>query len=157
MRIDFYKCLQNKSKIILTGLLEKAFTDKTKCFIVINNEKEKKDIDKLLWEYKDKSWLPHLTTDDENSDISEIVLSSKFPKSKEYNINQSEILCIVNIDYSILPENKFDFTETNFKRIIFIFDKDFTNTKDKISQLKENELKEYTVNYFTQNSNGKWE
>lgn len=157
MRIDFYKCLQNKSKIILTGLLEKAFTDKTKCFIVINNEKEKKDIDKLLWEYKDKSWLPHLTTDDENSDISEIVLSSKFPKSKEDNINQSEILCIVNIDYSILPENKFDFTETNFKRIIFIFDKDFTNTKDKISQLKENELKEYTVNYFTQNSNGKWE
>lgn len=157
MRIDFYKCLQNKSKIILTGLLEKAFTDKTKCFVVINNEKEKKDIDKLLWEYKDKSWLPHLTTDDENSDISEIVLSSKFPKSKEDNINQSEILCIVNIDYSILPENKFDFTETNFKRIIFIFDKDFTNTKDKISQLKENELKEYTVNYFTQNSNGKWE
>lgn len=157
MRIDFYKCSQNKSKIILTGLLEKAFTDKTKCFVVINNEKEKKDIDKLLWEYKDKSWLPHLTTDDENSDISEIVLSSKFPKSKEDNINQSEILCIVNIDYSILPENKFDFTETNFKRIIFIFDKDFTNTKDKISQLKENELKEYTVNYFTQNSNGKWE
>lgn len=59
MRADFY-LLNDKSPWLITcKIIEKAYAQKHKIFVLAANKEEAENLDELLWTYKEESFIPH--------------------------------------------------------------------------------------------------
>lgn len=145
-QVDFYH-LQNQSlENVLPKLLEKAYATGKRIVVKVGNEERVEFINGILWTYTEQSFLPHGSKKDGFGEEQPIWLTSG-----EDVPNKAEFLFLVD---GALIDTK---SGENYSRIFNIFD---GNSEAAVQQARQfwKDLKAagYTVNYWQQDSSGKW-
>lgn len=145
-QVDFYH-LQNQSlENVLPKLLEKAYATGKRIVVKVGNEERVEFINGILWTYTEQSFLPHGSKKDGFGEEQPIWLTSG-----EDVPNKAEFLFLVD---GALIDTK---SGENYSRIFNIFD---GNSEAAVQQARQfwKDLKAagHTVNYWQQDSNGKW-
>jgi len=66
MQIDFYILKQNQTMAhwyLACRLLEKMYNENHSCYVYMNSRDDLEQLNTLLWTFKDKSFIPHVTID----------------------------------------------------------------------------------------------
>ena len=145
-QVDFYH-LQNQSlENVLPKLLEKAYATGKRIVVKVGNEERVEFINGILWTYTEQSFLPHGSKKDGYGEEQPIWLTSG-----EDVPNKAEFLFLV--DGALIDTQSGE----NYSRIFNIFD---GNSEAAVQQARQfwKDLKAagYTVNYWQQDSSGKW-
>ena len=82
--IFFYKLKNSSSELFLTSLIEKSLDNNWNSVVIFDSTERMEEINDLLWSYKDTSFLPHGSENDENSNL---VTENKSSLPNE-NLNQ---------------------------------------------------------------------
>ena len=144
-RVDFYHLQQDTLENVLPKLLEKAYASEKNILVRIGNEDRVELLNNLLWTYKEESFLPHACKKYGQADKQPIWLTSE-----DDNPNNASYLFLIDC-----AEYKED---DDFERVFCIFDgnnkESLEYARDLWKRLKEQDAE---LNYWQQNSVGKWE
>ena len=143
MKLDIYKYQSKKFNTLVSLFFEKIAQNNDHVMIFCNDDKKLQSIDKLLWEYNQSSWIPHLKTDDVFSNKAQLILSNDIKN----NINLSTILCIIDSNISEIAE------VIQFERIVYFTPIEKKEYTDSISLLISNIN---DCNIYNQQITGKW-
>lgn len=100
-RVDFYILAHSEAEqrlLFACRLVEKAFKNGHKTLLICNNAEQAKQLDELLWSYKESSFIPHqlLDSNDAQSDcpveISLQTLADPYREHHDILINLSDSL-----------------------------------------------------------------
>ena len=146
-RIDFYHLQKQSLDEVLPKLVEKAYSLNKKIKITIGNEERVEAVNSLLWTFNDEKFIPHGSKKDGFSEMQPIFISSE-------NDNPNNAVLLFVIDDADIDIEKI----SDFERIFYIFDgnSEFSLNKARIlwKALKNCDNQ---INYWQQNSSGKWE
>ena len=67
IEIFFYKLKNSSSELFLTSLIEKSLDNDWNSVVLFDSIERMEEINDLLWSYKETSFLPHGSENDENS------------------------------------------------------------------------------------------
>jgi DNA polymerase-3 subunit chi len=144
MQISFYKTSHEVEKIACT-LAEKCYHNNKKTLIIVPDVELQESLNKLLWTYSQKQFIPHGSHADPLPEKQPIYITHKFE-----NPNKSIILILIN------PIDLIDiiFTSNEFERIIIIYN---DNAIYRINK-SINRLNAAKINFtsYIQNIDGKW-
>ena len=115
-QIIFYSSAPLQVENTLFTLIEKSLEKGYKSLLLFLDKEKCLEIDEKLWTYKQNSFLPHLSEDEEISDEIDIPI---YLTTKNENPYEAELLFSID---GYMPDNI-----NNFKRLIIIID-----TNDKI-------------------------
>ena len=115
-QIIFYSSAPLQVENTLFALIEKSIEKGYKSLLLFLDKEKCSMIDEKLWTYKQNSFLPHLSEDEEISNEVDIPI---YLSTKNENPYEAEILFSID---GFLPDNI-----NNFERVIIIID-----TNDKI-------------------------
>jgi len=136
----FFKSIQN-SKIILNKKGGEGFVRELVELLINLKDLE---INDLLWSYKETSFLPHGSENDENSKFHRVYLTCK-----EENPNDSKV--IFSID-GLLIKNI-----NSWKRCVYIFNEQNLKVVDQFNLYKNGiDLSKHSYKSFEQDTYGKW-
>ena len=148
LEVTFYHCTTVPLLKAIPSLLAKVYESKKRALVLCRDQESLDELDKYLWSFSTKIFLPHGTDKDLYPEKQPIFLSTDI---KSIN-NPSVLLSLVNISDQDL---------SSFKSVIFMF---FGNKKDqnvidmykKYSDIKSR--KNTTVKFWEQDlSTGKWQ
>jgi len=97
-RIDFYLIPHARSQsfyLFICRLVEKAYHSQHQVYIYSQNDEELENIDKLLWTFKDISFLPHVNSKALNQMSAPILLTDSIDDKKAevlINLNTNPIV-----------------------------------------------------------------
>ncbi|MDR3290324.1 MAG: DNA polymerase III subunit chi [Rickettsiales bacterium] len=139
--IKFYD-LNEDTNEFLYKFVKKIYSTDKKVLIHFDNKEEMVILDTFLWTHKKIDFLPHLLSDDENADITPIILTDKME-----NKNNADVI-IVN---SFVNNKEF---LNKFEKIYYIisFDKIEKGRQD----YKNYKSKEYHLTVLKKNENAEW-
>ena len=143
MKLDIYKYQNKRFNNLISLFFEKMIQNGDHIMIFCDDEKKLQTIDKLLWEYNQSSWVPHLKTDDIFADKAQIVLSNDI----QNNTNSAKILCMIDSNITEIADI------TKFDRVIYFIPVEIQDYTNSISVLTS---KITDCNIYNQQSNGKW-
>ena len=159
MKINCYQTNEANLSKSLCLLVEKCYYNKLKTLILAPNQNLVNILDKGLWTYSKKHFIPHATSSDPLPDKQPIYITEKLK-----NPNNSEIVIFVNISkdkiLEILSTTNNDINIQKFSRIMFIFDEDdgsVIGIKELEDILTKSALSNYDFNHFIQSGSGKWQ
>lgn len=144
--ISFYHLTRTPLEKALPSLLQKILQTDKRAILLAANDGQLESINKLLWTYDPKSFLPHGSKQDGHENDQPIYLTVE-----EENPNGAEILVIIG---GVTP----GYT-ANFSRCLDIFD---GQNEDELAQARKR-WKQYSnddtlqLTYWQQNDQGKWE
>ena len=145
-QIIFYSSAPLQVENTLFTLIEKSLEKGLKSLLLFLDKEKCSVIDEKLWTYKQNSFLPHLSEDEEISDEVDIPI---YLSTKNENPYEAELL--FSIDGSI-PDNI-----NNLERIIIVID---ANDKILLEKYKKYYLdinKDFEdIVFYKSNDNGKW-
>ena len=127
-RIDFYilsSQSEESKQLFVCRITEKSYKMQHSIIIQAENEKGMKDIDELLWNFRDDSFIPHHTIGDESDATKRSIAVPSIKKQ----VNMNDIL--VNLSSTLSEDHQ------NYERIIEIV---INESKD-----KENARKRFTA------------
>ena len=143
MKLDIYKYQNKRFNNLISLFFEKMIQNGDRIMIFCDDEKKLQTIDKVLWEYNQSSWIPHLKTDDIFADKAQIVLSNDI----QNNTNSAKILCMIDSNITEVADI------TKFDRVIYFIPVEIQDYTNSISVLTSNIT---DCNIYNQQSNGKW-
>ncbi len=145
-QVDFYHLQKQTLENVLPKLLEKAYATGKRIKVKIGNEERVEFINSTLWSYSEASFLPHGSKKDGFAEDQPIWLSAG-----DDNPNGAVFLFLVDgaaVSLDMLA---------TYERVFNIFD---GNSEAALSQArafwKELKAGEHIVNYWQQDSTGKW-
>ena len=142
--IFFYKLKNSSSELFLTSLIEKSLDNNWNSVVLFDSIERMEEINDLLWSYKDTSFLPHCSENDENSKFHRVYLTCK-----EENPNDSKV--IFSID-GLLIKNI-----NSWKRCVYIFNEQNLKVVDQFHLYKNDiDLSQHSYKSFEQDTYGKW-
>ena len=142
--IFFYKLKNSSSELFLTSLIEKSLDNNWNSVVLFDSIERMEEINDLLWSYKDTSFLPHGSENDENSKFHRAYLTCK-----EENPNDSKV--IFSID-GLLIKNI-----NSWKRCVYIFNEQNLKVVDQFHLYKNDiDLSKHSYKCFEQDTYGKW-
>lgn len=143
-KISFYQVMNGEIVKYACQLLEKCYASKMNTFVQIGDEETLETLNKTLWTFAQKSFIPHGSMNDPIPEKQPIYLSV----NDECPI-EAEILML-------LYKEKLDIK--NFKRVLNIID---GLDREKVNEAKKFALKllglGHEVDYYIQNNKGLWE
>lgn len=141
--VNFYEVNSSNYDVVICKLLLKCYESKKNTLVIFENNEKMEQIDKTLWSYTQKEFIPHATMHDLYPQKQPILLSTEYN-----NINNSKILVLIS---SNIKTEEIE----NFEKSIFIFNGLEENT-DKFKNLFDGiDIK--SKNYYKQNAKGLWE
>ena len=145
-QIIFYSTAPLQVEKTLFTLLEKSLEKGNKSLLLFNDKEKCTSINEQLWTYKQNSFLPHLSEDDEIYDDIDIPV---YLSTKNENPFKAELLFSID---GFLPDNI-----DHFERVIIIIDinDELLNEKYKNYYLDINKNFEDIV-FYKSDDNGKW-
>ena len=143
--ISFYQLTKSEFRKALPSLLEKVLESGKHAVLLAANEDRVKEIDNFLWTFSTNRFIPHGTRADKYPEDQPVYITTS-----EENPNKSEILVIVD---GKQPEFIKDFSRT-----LDIFDgNDENEVKAARARWKSYADKKYTLTYWQQDDEGKWQ
>ena len=145
-QIIFYSSAPLQVENTLFALIEKSIEKGYKSLLLFLDKEKCSMIDEKLWTYKQNSFLPHLSEDEEISAEIDIPI---YLTTKNENPYEAELLFSID---GFLPDNI-----NNFERVIIIID---TNDKILLEKYKKYYLdinKDFEdIVFYKSDDNGKW-
>jgi DNA polymerase IIIc chi subunit len=116
MLVNFYK-LQNENFIkTICQLVEKAYETNYRVLIKTNDSQIEADINRILWTYSQKTFIPHGSSIDPLPNIQPVYISTGPENPNNANLK-------IFID-------SFDVCEENFEKLLYIFSDNSLNTEN---------------------------
>lgn len=136
-KISFYQTILDLTDKSICQLAEKCYHSNLKVVILVANNEIQERINRLLWTYSQKQFIPHGSKLDPLPEKQPIYITTELE-----NPNNSKVLMLLN------PEDIINFTQ--FERIIIVYD---TPQVEVISKYK---TACYEIESYKQNLNGTW-
>ena len=145
-QIIFYSTAPLQVEKTLFALLEKSLEKGNKSLLLFKDKEKCLSINEQLWTYKQNSFLPHISEDDQIYDNIDIPV---YLSTKNENPFKAELLFSID---GFLPDNV-----DHFERVIIIIDvnDELLNEKYKNYYLDINKNFEDIV-FYKSDDNGKW-
>ena len=145
-QIIFYSTAPLQVEKTLFALLEKSLEKGNKSLLLFKDKEKCLSINEQLWTYKQNSFLPHISEDDQIYDNIDIPV---YLSTKNENPFKAELLFSID---GFLPDNI-----DHFERVIIIIDvnDEILNEKYKNYYLDINKNFEDIV-FYKSDDNGKW-
>ena len=145
-QIIFYSTAPLQVEKTLFALLEKSLEKGNKSLLLFKDKEKCLSINEQLWTYKQNSFLPHISEDDEIYDDIDVPV---YLSTKNENPFKAELLFSID---GFLPDNI-----DHFERVIIIIDvnDELLNEKYKNYYLDINNNFEDIV-FYKSDDNGKW-
>lgn len=145
MQINFYHLTKSPVGKALPRLLEKVLTSGVKTIVLAPDEKRTEELNRDLWTYTTKVFLPHGSKNDGFSDEQPIYLTAG-----NENPNGATVLAIV--------EGANSDNINAFEKCLYMFDgTDDSQLKTARQRWKEYNNAGHSTIYWQQNSKGGWE
>lgn len=156
IKVSCYKTIQEKLPKAFCMLAEKCYHNGIKIFVYTNSKEYTVELDKVLWTYSKKQFIPHGTIYDLSPEKQPILIGSGLKNS-----NSSASMIIINADeskiLSILSSNE-NFIITKCERLFFLYDHSTSasskNIKDIISK---SSLHDFRFESYVQDDNNSWQ
>ncbi len=146
-RVDFYHLQIKPLEDILPKLCEKAYSTGMFIKIITNTEEQVQEINHLLWNYEQQSFLPHGTKKEGYAEMQPIFISTQ-------NINENSAKILILTNGKTLDIN----TLQSYDRVLNIFDGRSNQAIDEARQYwKEIKETDCEIHYWQQNQNGIFE
>ena len=145
-QIIFYSTAPLQVEKTLFALLEKSLEKGNKSLLLFKDKEKCLSINEQLWTYKQNSFLPHISEDDQIYDNIDVPV---YLSTKNENPFKAELLFSID---GFLPDNI-----DHFERVIIIIDvnDELLNEKYKTYYLDINKNFEDIV-FYKSDDNGKW-
>ena len=145
-QIIFYSTAPLQVEKTLFALLEKSLEKGNKSLLLFKDKEKCLSINEQLWTYKQNSFLPHISEDDQIYDNIDVPV---YLSTKNENPFKAELLFSID---GFLPDNV-----DHFERVIIIIDvnDELLNEKYKNYYLDINKNFEDIV-FYKSDDNGKW-
>ncbi|MEC9097856.1 MAG: DNA polymerase III subunit chi [Pseudomonadota bacterium] len=145
-QIIFYSTAPLQVEKTLFTLLEKSLEKRNKSLLLFKDKEKCLSINEQLWTYKQNSFLPHISEDDQIYDNIDVPV---YLSTKNENPFKAELLFSID---GFLPDNI-----DHFERVIIIIDvnDELLNEKYKNYYLDINKNFEDIV-FYKSDDNGKW-
>jgi DNA polymerase IIIc chi subunit len=136
-------------------LTEKCYESGKNSVVITENTDFSNSLDRSLWTYSKKHFIPHGTTSDPRPEDHSVFITTKIE-----NPNNSEIAIFVNPSKEIIlealtPDNQVPFLQ--IKKIIFLFDDTQKTQTPEISHIiATSKISKSEIQYFIKTNNGSW-
>ena len=141
--VNFYESSADSAIRAACKLLDKVYLAGYRAVVRTADNESMHIIDKELWTFAQKSFIPHATCIDPHPELQPVYITTN-----EENPNQADICVLVGTVSGIF--NKFDKT-------LVIFDAKDLDTSAKAQDCYNKlNLPSNVVNYYTQNTKGAW-
>jgi DNA polymerase III subunit chi len=148
MDILFYHLEKRPLEAVLPGLLEKTLARGLKAYVKCGSDERLKAIDDVLWSYRDDSFLPHGTTQEERPNEQHILLGCD-------NQHQDNAAYFFVVGGATMPETN---EASSLERLIVMFDGTDPDALDLARQSwKDLRGGPHALTYWQQNEQGQWE
>lgn len=139
MQIDFYEVMSGNLISSLVRLLAKIYTSQKRCIFLGPNEEFVKVMDRTLWTFSTREFIPHGDKSLGFSDMQPIYLTSQYE-----NPNNASVLVI---------NGSFEFKQYQnvMDRLLFVFEDDAETAEALFHTLQKGEK---NVNYWRQSAKG---
>lgn len=142
--IFFYESQIQPFEKSVSSLLRKCYESGDNTFVKCRSEDEVDLIDKTIWTFSQKFFIPHSREGDDFPEKQPILLSTN-----DFVKNDAKILVLISTDFENINE---------FDRVIIIFDEKDNNQRDFCRNLyKKYKSLNFKINYFKQATDGSWE
>jgi len=155
IKVSLYKTTQDKLSKAFCSLAEKCYHNNISIFVYTNNKESTKELDRILWTYSKKQFIPHATIHDNYPEKQPILLGDEL-----VNLNNSSNMMIINtgrekIFSALSTPDQFDLTKC--QRIILLFDDEHSFSKQEIEDiLIKSPVRDFKVEAYIQNSDKSW-
>ena len=156
MNINCYTTSQDDLAKTFCQLAEKCYYSNIRTNVITHNPDYTKSLDRVLWTYSKKHFIPHATNTDPLPEKQLIYITDKLE-----NPNNAESIIFINPTNIIINEAttkssavRFD----QFQKIYLIFDDMQKTSATKVNEmLKKSSAKKYKINFFVKNDQGMWQ
>lgn len=140
VQINFYHLSQKDPEKSACRVLEKCYQNNAKVLVRVSDHAKQELLNKTLWTFAQKLFIPHCSADDEQHDKHPIYITT----GKENPIKANMLMLIDTLDG----------VYEDFERIFVMFTEDSEGFKVAYQKLK---TPNNIINYYTQNAKGVWE
>lgn len=141
----FYHLQAQPLEEVLPGLLERSLGRGWRVVVQVGSKEKVTDLDLLLWSYRDDSFLPHGTSDEEFVEQQPILLTTD-----QDNRNAAHVRFLVHD--AMLPE------DMSYERVVLMFDgTDELAVGNARQHWKALKTSDHDLTYWQQNDAGRWE
>jgi DNA polymerase-3 subunit chi len=156
IKISCYKTIQEKLPRAFCMLAEKCYHNAIKIFVYTNSKEQAVELDKVLWIYSRKQFIPHGTIYDQFPEKQPILIGAELR-----NFNNSSSMIIVNADenkiLSILSPNE-GFDITICERLFLLYDHTISiSSQDLQNIISKSSLRDSNFEYYSQDDNNSWQ
>ena len=140
--ISFYHVKNTVFEKSICRLLDKIYSSGYKALVVVKDEDFAANLDKILWSFASKAFVPHGVSNEDKADEQPILIATDTE-----NKNQADLLMLTHyIDVDI----------AGFKRVIYIFDDNDEQITAARQQYKRYKDAGHELAYYKQQPKGDW-
>ncbi len=156
IKISCYKTIQEKLPKAFCMLAEKCYHNNIKVFVYTNSKEYTLELDRVLWTYSKKQYIPHSTIHDLLPEKQPILIGSELR-----NLNNSSNMIIVNASeskiLSILLSNE-DLLVKKCERLFFLYDRSTAIPSNNIKNIiAKSSLGSFKFESYIQDDNNSWQ
>ena len=155
-KISFYQTQSEDLAKTFCKISEKCYYSNLNTLVITENEDYSNSLDKSLWTYSKKHFIPHATINDTRPGDQSLLITTK-PE----NLNSAEIIVFVNPNKQIILESIAEHSQIAFdeiEKIIFVLDE--TNSVQ-ATELKnifdKSKIRSSEISYFIKDPRGTWQ
>jgi DNA polymerase-3 subunit chi len=155
IKISYYKTTQEKLPKAFCMLAEKCYHNGIKLFVHTNSKEYTVELDRVLWTYSKKQFIPHSTIDDLLPEIQHILIGSELK-----NLNNSSNMIIINASeskiLSIIASNE-NLLIAKCERLIFLYDhSSLISSQDIKNIINKSSIDKFNFESYLQDENNSW-
>ncbi|MEM6338573.1 MAG: DNA polymerase III subunit chi [Pseudomonadota bacterium] len=155
-KISFYQTQSEDLAKTFCKISEKCYYNNLNTLVITGNEDYSNSLDKSLWTYSKKHFIPHATINDSRPSDQSILITTK-PE----NLNSAEIIIFVNPNKQIILESISENSQILFDqitKIIFVFDETNLVQATEIKNIFDtSKIHSSETNYFIKTPKGAWQ
>ena len=156
IKISCYKTIQEKLAKAFCMLAEKCYHNNIKVFVYTNSKEYTLELDRVLWTYSKKQYIPHSTIHDLLPEKQPILIGSELR-----NLNNSSNMIIVNASeskiLSILLSNE-DLLVKKCERLFLLYDRSTAIPSNNIKNIiAKSSLGSFKFESYIQDDNNSWQ
>ncbi len=142
--VSFYEVIGDDFEKIACSLIEKCYHTNCNTLVVTEDEGMQEMFNKMLWTYKQKSFVPHGSLNDPRASDQPVLITYK-----DENLNNSTLLVLIGGAYINVE---------NFHRVFIIFSAE-SERQSKLAQSIHSTLSnhESDINFYKKEQSGPWE
>jgi DNA polymerase IIIc chi subunit len=164
IKISYYKTTSDRFSKAFCMLAEKCYHNNIGIFVYTNNEKCTMELDKALWTYSKKQFIPHGTIHDPHPEKQPILLGEEFKNLNNssslliINANEDQILTIlhsVGKNQPVMASSPKG--DVAIQRLFFLYEENPITTAPNLQNiLGTSAIGEFNFESYTQEINGNW-